>query len=138
MAKDAFHGIEYEYEGTTYRFDYTLDSAAAANADGFVLSELGDKIALMAPKLVYFALAHNHKGINRKKAEVLILALLVLLVITGIDLIPPVILAMLISTCVFKLYAGNRPIALQIHSSNKTESASCGVISSKRRFGYGI
>lgn len=69
MAKDNFHGIEYEYEGTVYRFDYTLDSAAAANADGFVLSELGDKLALMAPKLVYYALAHNHKGINRKKAD---------------------------------------------------------------------
>ena len=69
MAKDTFHGIEYEYEGTVYRFDYTLDSAAAANADGFVLQELGEKPALMVPKLVYYALAHNHKGINRNKAD---------------------------------------------------------------------
>lgn len=69
MAKDNFHGIEYEYDGTVYRFDYTLDSAAAANADGFVLAEIGEKPALMIPKLVYFGLAHNHKGMNRKKAE---------------------------------------------------------------------
>lgn len=71
MAKDTFHGIEYEYDGVTYRFDYTLDSAAAANADGFVLGELGEKPALMIPKLVYYALAHNHKGMSRSKADLI-------------------------------------------------------------------
>ena len=61
--------IKFEHEGKKYTLDYTLDTAASANADGFVLGELGDKPALMIPKLVYWAFVHHQKGITRKKAE---------------------------------------------------------------------
>ena len=60
--------ITFENEGKKYKLTYTLDSAASANSDGFILGELGDKPAEMVPKLVYWSFVHNHKGITRKKA----------------------------------------------------------------------
>ena len=61
--------IRFEHDGKKYALDYTLDTAASANADGFILGELGDKPAQMIPKLVYWSFVHNHKGISRRKAE---------------------------------------------------------------------
>ena len=60
--------ITFEFEDKKYKLDYTLDTAASANSDGFVLGEMADKPAEMIPKLVYWAFVHNHKGITRKKA----------------------------------------------------------------------
>lgn len=61
--------ICFEHEGKEYELEYTLRTAGNANADGFVLDELGDKPALMIPKLVYWAFNRHHKGITRKQAE---------------------------------------------------------------------
>lgn len=61
--------IRFEHDGKNYALDFTLDTAASANADGFVLGELGDKPAQMIPKLVYWSFVHHQKGISRKKAE---------------------------------------------------------------------
>lgn len=60
--------IRFEHDGKNYALDFTLDTAASANADGFVLGELGDKPAQMIPKLVYWSFVHHQKGISRKKA----------------------------------------------------------------------
>ena len=61
--------ICFEYEGKEYNLEYTLRTAGQANEDGFVLDQLGDKIALMVPKLVYWAFARHHRGITRKQTE---------------------------------------------------------------------
>ena len=61
--------INFEYEGKEYELEYTLRTAASANADGFVLDELGDKPALMIPKLVYWAFNRHHKNVTRKMAD---------------------------------------------------------------------
>ena len=61
--------ICFEHEGKEYELEYTLRTAASANADGFVLDELGDKPALMIPKLVYWAFNRHHKNVTRKMAE---------------------------------------------------------------------
>lgn len=61
--------INFEYENKQYTLEYTLRTAGLANADGFVLDELGDKPALMIPKLVYWAFNRHHKNITRKQAE---------------------------------------------------------------------
>ena len=61
--------ISFEYEKKQYTLEYTLRTAAQANEDGFVLDEIGDKMALMVPKLVYWAFARHHRGITRKQTE---------------------------------------------------------------------
>lgn len=61
--------INFEYENKQYTLEYTLRAAASANADGFVLDELGDKPALMIPKLVYWAFNRHHKNVTRKMAD---------------------------------------------------------------------
>ncbi len=61
--------IRFEHDGKKYTLNYTLDTAASANADGFVLEELGSKPAQMIPKLVYWSFVNAHKGISRKKVE---------------------------------------------------------------------
>ena len=61
--------ISFEHEGKEYELEYTLRTAGLANADGFVLDELGDKPALMIPKLVYWAFNRHHKGLTRKQVE---------------------------------------------------------------------
>ena len=61
--------IIFEHDGKEYDLEYTLRSAGNANADGFVLDELGDKPALMIPKLVYWAFTQHHRGITRKQTE---------------------------------------------------------------------
>ena len=61
--------IVFEHDGKEYDLEYTLYTASNANADGFVLDEVGDKPALMIPKLVYWAFNRHHKGITRKQTE---------------------------------------------------------------------
>lgn len=61
--------IQFEHEGKEYTLEYTLRTAGNANADGFILDELGDKPALMIPKLVFWAFNRNHRSITRKQAE---------------------------------------------------------------------
>lgn len=61
--------IEFEFENKNYTLEYTLRTAGQANEDGFILDQLGDKPALMIPKLVYWAFARHHKGITRKQTE---------------------------------------------------------------------
>lgn len=61
--------ITFEYENKEYTLEYTLRTAGNANDDGFILGELGDKPALMIPKLVYWAFIRHHKNITRKQAE---------------------------------------------------------------------
>ena len=61
--------ITFEYEGKNYTLEYTLRTAGNANADGFILDELGDKPALMIPKLVYWAFNRHHKSITRKQTD---------------------------------------------------------------------
>ena len=61
--------IQFEHEGKNYTLEYTLRTAGNANADGFILDELGDKPALMIPKLVFWAFNRNHRGVTRKQAE---------------------------------------------------------------------
>lgn len=61
--------ISFEFEKKTYTLEYTLRTAGQANEDGFVIDELGDKPALMIPKLVYWAFVKNHRGITRRQAE---------------------------------------------------------------------
>lgn len=61
--------ITFEYEKKEYVLEYTLRTAGQANEDGFVLDQLGDKPALMIPKLVYWAFVRHNKGITRKQTE---------------------------------------------------------------------
>lgn len=61
--------ISFEYDGKRYELEYTLRTAGQANEDGFILDQLGDKPALMIPKLVYWAFVRHHRGITRKQAE---------------------------------------------------------------------
>lgn len=61
--------ITFEHDGKAYTLEYTLRTAGNANEDGFILDELGDKPALMIPKLVYWAFNRHHKGITRKQTE---------------------------------------------------------------------
>jgi hypothetical protein len=61
--------ITFEFEKKQYTLEYTLRTAGQANEDGFILDELGDKPALMIPKLVYWAFARHHRGITRKHTE---------------------------------------------------------------------
>ena len=61
--------ITFEYEKKTYTLEYNLKAAGNANAEGFVLDELGDKPAQMVPILVYWAFAKHHKGITRRQTE---------------------------------------------------------------------
>ena len=61
--------ISFEYEKKQYTLEYTLRTAGQANEDGFVLDQLGDKPALMIPKLVYWAFVRHNRGITRKQTE---------------------------------------------------------------------
>ena len=61
--------IQFEYEKKQYTLEYTLRTAGQANEDGFVLDQLGDKPALMIPKLVYWAFVRHNRGITRKQTE---------------------------------------------------------------------
>jgi len=61
--------ISFEFEKKQYNLEYTLRTAGQANEDGFILDELGDKPALMIPKLVYWAFVRHHRGITRKQTE---------------------------------------------------------------------
>ena len=61
--------ISFEYEKKQYTLEYTLRTAGQANEDGFVLDQLGDKPALMIPKLVYWAFVRHHRGITSKQTE---------------------------------------------------------------------
>lgn len=61
--------IAFEHEGKEYELEYTLRTAGQANEDGFVLDQLGEKPALMIPKLVFWAFARHHRGITRKQTE---------------------------------------------------------------------
>lgn len=61
--------ISFEYGDKKYELEYTLRTAGQANEDGFILEQLGDKPALMIPKLVYWAFVRHHKGITRKQTE---------------------------------------------------------------------
>ena len=61
--------ISFEYENKTYVLEYSLRTAGQANDDGFILDQLGDKPALMIPKLVYWAFVKRQKGITRKQTE---------------------------------------------------------------------
>lgn len=61
--------ISFEYEGKEYNLEYTLRTAGQANEDGLVLDQIGDKPALMIPKLVYWSFVRHHKGITRKQTE---------------------------------------------------------------------
>lgn len=61
--------IEVTYENNVYRFGFTRATAQAAEREGFVAAELGDKPALMVPILVYHAATAYNKGISRKTVE---------------------------------------------------------------------
>lgn len=61
--------ISFEYDKKEYTLEYTLRTAGQANDDGFILDQLGDKPALMIPKLVYWAFVRHNKGITRKQTE---------------------------------------------------------------------
>jgi len=61
--------ITFEFEKKQYVLEYTLRTAGQANEDGFILDQLGDKPALMIPKLVYWAFVRHQRGITRKQAE---------------------------------------------------------------------
>lgn len=61
--------IEVTYENNVYRFGFTRASAQAAEREGFVAAQLGDKPALMVPMLVYHAATAYNKGIQRKTVE---------------------------------------------------------------------
>lgn len=61
--------ISFEYEKKAYTLEYTLKTAGQANDDGFVLEQLGEKPALMIPKLVYWAFVRHQKWITRKQTE---------------------------------------------------------------------
>lgn len=61
--------ISFEYENKSYTLEYSLRTAGRANEDGFILDELGDKPALMIPKLVYWAFVKHHKGITKPQTE---------------------------------------------------------------------
>ena len=61
--------ISFEYEKRNYVLEYTLRTAGQANDDGFVLDQLGDKPALMIPKLVYWSFVRHQKGITKKQTD---------------------------------------------------------------------
>lgn len=61
--------ISFEYEKKQYTLEYSLRTASRANEDGFILDEMGDKPALMIPKLVFWAFVKHHKGITRQQTD---------------------------------------------------------------------
>ena len=61
--------ITFEYEKKEYTLEYTLKTAGQANEDGLILDQIGEKPALMIPKLVYWAFVRHNKGITRKQTE---------------------------------------------------------------------
>ena len=61
--------ISFEYEKKQYTLEYTLKTAGQANDDGFILDQLGEKPALMIPKLVYWSFVRHQKWITRKQTE---------------------------------------------------------------------
>ncbi len=61
--------ISFEFEEKQYTLEYTLRTAGQANEDGFILDQLGDKPALMIPKLVYWAFVRHQRGITRTQTE---------------------------------------------------------------------
>lgn len=61
--------ITFEYEDKVYTLEYTLRTAGQANEDGMILDQIGDKPALMIPKLVYWAFVRHQKWITRQKTE---------------------------------------------------------------------
>ena len=61
--------ISFEHEKKQYTLEYTLRTAGQANDDGFILDQLGDKPALMIPKLVYWSFVRHQKWITRKQTE---------------------------------------------------------------------
>lgn len=61
--------ITFEYEDRQYTLEYTLKTAGQANEDGMILDQIGDKPALMIPKLVYWAFVRHQKWITRQKTE---------------------------------------------------------------------
>lgn len=61
--------IEVTYQDHVYKFGFTRAAAQAAERDGFVAAEMGDKPALMIPTLVYHAAAAYNSGIKRKLVE---------------------------------------------------------------------
>lgn len=61
--------ISFEYEKRNYVLEYTLRTAGQANDDGFILDQLGDKPALMIPKLVYWSFVRHQKGITKKQTD---------------------------------------------------------------------
>ena len=61
--------ITFEYEDRAYTLEYTLRTAGQANEDGLILDQIGDKPALMIPKLVYWAFIRHQKWMTRQKSE---------------------------------------------------------------------
>ena len=61
--------ITFEYEDKQYTLEYTLRTAGQANEDGLILDQIGDKPALMIPKLVYWAFIRHQKWMTRQKSE---------------------------------------------------------------------
>lgn len=61
--------IRFELGEKQYVLEYTLKTAGQANEDGFILDQLGDKFAMMTPKLVYWAFVRHQKWITKKQTE---------------------------------------------------------------------
>lgn len=58
--------IEVTYQKNTYKFGFTRAAAQAAEREGFVAAELGNKPNVMIPILVYHAAAAYNNGVKRK------------------------------------------------------------------------
>ena len=61
--------ITFEYEKKNYTLEYTLRTAGQANEDGLIIDQIGDKPALMIPKLVYWSFIRHQRNITRKQTE---------------------------------------------------------------------
>lgn len=61
--------IKIPYNGKTYTLEYTRKTVSMMEKQGFKISELADKMALMVPMLFYGAFYANHDKVKNETKE---------------------------------------------------------------------
>ena len=60
--------LEYK-DGETYTLEFSRETVAMAEADGFSRTDAPDKLMIRLPQLFYFAFKKNHPTLPRAKAD---------------------------------------------------------------------
>lgn len=61
--------IKIDYNGTEYTLEYTRQTAAAIESQGFVLDRLTSSVNVMVPLLFRGAFAKHHRGLKVSKID---------------------------------------------------------------------